>query len=318
MDTQPWQTTFENWLRTSYKKVSPVKRHPAQTTVTAALQHIRVFVRWHEDTFAQTFEPVHITNYSLRQFQAYSQDEEQVAPATWNARFWALGIFCQWIQITHGKAFADLMDGIQQQNTNNQVSKHRALTPLEIRRLMEVMERDVRGARPTQHFGLTEAIRNQAIITLALHTGLRLSELAALQWADLTLERKTGIVRVRHGKGDKYRAIPLNDTAVRAVRAWQEHSELHGNTATNVWMGKGTGELTTRSIQRLVADTCADAGISGVTPHWLRYTFAKSLQRANVPLTDIARLLGHSNIQTTTIYLASGSDELQAIVDLIG
>jgi integrase len=63
--------------------------------------------------------------------------------------------------------------------------------------------------------------RNRAIVVLLLHTGLRLSELVALDIGDERTSARKGVVIVRSGKGDTFREVPLNPTARDAVDAWR-------------------------------------------------------------------------------------------------
>jgi site-specific recombinase XerD len=74
-------------------------------------------------------------------------------------------------------------------------------------------------------------------------------------------------------------------------------------------------DLTTRSLQRMVNEIGQRIGIPDLTPHWLRYTFAKMLEKAGAPIEAIRDLLGHNSIETTRRYLRSSMDELQSAVE---
>ena len=65
-------------------------------------------------------------------------------------------------------------------------------------------------------------VRDIAIITLLLHTGLRVSELCSLTVNDIVLKERTGHLVVRSGKGDKRREVPLNATARSALKEWMD------------------------------------------------------------------------------------------------
>jgi site-specific recombinase XerC len=68
--------------------------------------------------------------------------------------------------------------------------------------------------------GKRQALRDRAIIVLLLNTGLRISELCALELGDVILTDRKGEVRVRSGKGEKARTVPLNKPARGALRTW--------------------------------------------------------------------------------------------------
>jgi integrase/recombinase XerC len=75
--------------------------------------------------------------------------------------------------------------------------------------------------------------------------------------------------------------------------------------------------LSSRSAQRNIKRMGQLAGIENLTPHILRHTFAKSLIDQGVSLEKIATLLGHSNLNTTRIYIAPNQQDLQKAVDIL-
>ena len=307
--TLVWNDAFEAFLRNDYKRVSPTHHTPSAATVKTACQHIRVFGLWFESQFNEEFQPEKITNYALRLYQRTSLETTRVAPNTWNNRLWALGIFSAWIEAQYGSSFTDLMNGMELKEQGIRPSKYRSLSEKEIHDVMQMVERNVRGSATV--FENTVNVRDQAIITLALNAGLRVAELSALDVSDIIINERSGSVRVRNGKGNKERIVPLNVEARNALAG------IVGNSsATALFVAARGGErLTVRSIERTVSDVCASAGIAGATPHWLRFTFAKSLERKGVAVEMIRDLLGHESIETTRRYLRSSFDELQSVVD---
>jgi len=79
-------------------------------------------------------------------------------------------------------------------------------------------------------------------------------------------------------------------------------------------MGKRSDRLTTRQVQRVVAEIGRQAGIE-LTPHMLRHTFAKRLVDNGSPLTVAQKLLGHSRLDTTSRYVKPGWDDLARAVE---
>lgn len=307
--TANWQFQFEQFLQSDYRKISPKHHTPGALTVKTACQHVRVFAKWWEDKFSEIFSPEKITNYALRQFQRHSLDIDRVAPNTWNSRLWALGIFCQWIESTLGEAFSNLCDQLEQKKQGIRPAAYRSLSEKEIHDLMMQMERAIRGS--ITPFEIETNKRDSAIITLMLNTGLRVAEVSALDVTDITINERSGSVRVRKGKGDKERIVPLNKEVRDAIHY------LADSASTALFCGKATERLSTRSIERIVASVCVSAGIPGVTPHWLRYTFAKRAERSDVPIETISEWLGHASIETTRIYLHSSMDEMQSLIETI-
>jgi integrase len=131
------------------------------------------------------------------------------------------------------------------------------------------------------------SMRDVALLTVALETGLRLSELAALQVKDCSKES----VKVRKGKGNKYRECPLNLSG-HYLYDW---IDVMPETSGSVW------GLTNWGIAHVVRRLSKAARIKPVTSHDLRRTFA-SLVISVSDLAVASDLMGHSNVQTTKLY----------------
>jgi integrase len=166
------------------------------------------------------------------------------------------------------------------------------------------------------------ALRNRALITLMYRAGLRVSEALALAPKDVDLEN--GIVRVLHGKGDRYRAVGLDPGAAAVVAAWlaargrAERVAARANpargragdrvrdplaTATLLCTIYGT-PVTTGYVRRLMKRLGRQAGIAKrVHAHGLRHTHAAQLRSEGVDVGIISRQLGHRSLMTTIRYL---------------
>lgn len=149
------------------------------------------------------------------------------------------------------------------------------------------------------------SLRDRAILELLFSTGLRVSELCALD-SDLDLSRDDFSVR---GKGDKVRVVFLSDVAKEAVRAYVKvRTDMEPALFVSVPRGKETKKriptrLTPRSIELLIKTYAAKAGITKkVTPHILRHSFATDLLSNGADLRAVQQLLGHASINTTQIY----------------
>lgn len=156
---------------------------------------------------------------------------------------------------------------------------------------------------------LTEksGIRDRAILETLFSTGLRVSELAALNRDTVNLDRREfGIV----GKGGKERVVFLSDSAVEALL---KYLDIRKDTFKPLFIRfQGTidpaeaGEamrLTSRSIERIVEKYVKKLGFSvKATPHTLRHSFATDLLINGADIRSVQEMLGHSNISTTQIY----------------
>jgi len=155
--------------------------------------------------------------------------------------------------------------------------------------------------------------RNIAIFELMINTGLREEEVCNLKLSDVIISDRKGTVIVT-GKGDKYREVPLNKTARKAI---QEYLEVRPNRGEYLFVSNKSNRLSESQLYRIIRKYADMAGIKA-HPHMLRHTFAYKLARENkVDLEILRNLLGHANINTTAIYLATNMQDLEKAVEIL-
>ncbi len=148
--------------------------------------------------------------------------------------------------------------------------------------------------------------RDHALLTVAIQTGLRVSELSALRRADVVTGRGAH-VRVK-GKGRKERVTPLGAHSVGTLRAWLE--ERAGGPEDPVFPTPSGEPLGRDAIRKLVAKhasgaakSCPSLATKRVGAHTLRHSCAMNLLHAGVDLATIALWLGHEDLRTVQHYL---------------
>lgn len=150
-------------------------------------------------------------------------------------------------------------------------------------------------------------LRDRAVLELLYSAGVRVSELVSLNRTDVDL--KLGTLRVM-GKGGVERIAYMGAHALGALCAyndWADSVLFNGNVTASVkaplFCGRGSGRLTTRTVQRIVKKYVSKSKIGKrPTPHSLRHTFATHLLDAGLDLRAIQELLGHKNLSTTQRY----------------
>ena len=158
-------------------------------------------------------------------------------------------------------------------------------------------------------------IRNAALIGAMYRGGLRVSEVLALRVKDF--DPKTGALRVLHGKGDKARAVALDDAAQTLLQRWLDRRRELGLNGRHLLFPTLAGEpLKTPYIRQLMPRLARRAGIEKrCHAHGLRHSFAAGLMAEGVPVNVISAALGHASVATTATYL--GHIQPQEVIDTL-
>lgn len=177
---------------------------------------------------------------------------------------------------------------------NPRIKRHlpRVLTVAEVDRLME-----------TPRVALPRGLRDRAMLELMYGTGIRVSEMLALEVTDINLT--AGFLRCL-GKGRKERIVPVNGSALR----WVDHYLLNGRPLlikkplqrTLFLNARGTA-MTRQGFFKILAAYAQKADLEkDITPHTLRHSFATHLLENGADLRSVQEMLGHADISTTQIY----------------
>ena len=177
------------------------------------------------------------------------------------------------------------------------------LSPDEASRLLDVASDDLLQ------------IRDQAMFELFYSSGLRLSELAALDVGSLS-DIGAGEVRVL-GKRNKLRLVPVGSVARRAIAAWGERrAELALVDESALFVGVRGRRISPRVIEeRLKLRAMAQGLPTGVHPHMLRHSFASHVLQSSGDLRAVQEMLGHASIASTQVYTHLDFQHLAKVYD---
>ena len=166
------------------------------------------------------------------------------------------------------------------------------------------------------------ATRDRAGLELLYSTGMRVSELVACNLASLDFESE--MVRVK-GKGNRERMVPIGTQAIKTLRAYLPEREAFLRNRLQqgkmidkeaVFLNNRGTRLTTRSVERLIAEYGRKAGINKpVTPHVLRHSFATHLLEMGADLRSVQELLGDASLSTTQKYTHVDMVHLMKVYD---
>ncbi len=156
------------------------------------------------------------------------------------------------------------------------------------------------------------------ISTLMLDTGLRVSELCSLDIDDVDKEDLSALVI--GVKGEKDRTVLFTESTVDVLESWEPIREGRIESGPDdrlraVFVSSRGRRVNPRSVQKIMDRLADQADIprSRLSPHTLRHTFATGLLERGADLVTIQRLLGHSSIATTRVYLEIGDQTLREI-----
>jgi len=155
-------------------------------------------------------------------------------------------------------------------------------------------------------------VRDQAIIVLMLHTGLRARDVCTITRNRIRLGKRSGAIPVP-GKRHKYREIPLNAPLV----AYDASRLQLSHDPTPLFLSeKRHTQLTERGLGYLIKEYADRARVSDVSPHNLRHCFGYRMAQS-VPLHRLAHLMGHDSPGTTMISVQGTKNDLQQAVETI-
>jgi integrase/recombinase XerC len=279
----------EDWLRrleTSRKSVS---------SLVAYRVAIDDLLDWSEPRRRCVLEEATIVDY----LSAYQQ-RAHPAPATYYRRFLVLRRFLGWASRRVGAPdpFRDLDPPPKPRQERDWLTRE------EFRRLLDAAGKPARNLP-----GL--AGRDQLVLLALVTTGLRRSELCALEWRDLELDGRKKSLLVRHGKGDRPRSQPI---PARLARELREVRDADVRKPTDpVFCGLYGGRLQETILADIIRRAAARAGIEKhVTAHTLRHTAATWLRQERGDTRLVAEYLGHSDLSTVARYAHVDREELFA------
>jgi len=148
--------------------------------------------------------------------------------------------------------------------------------------------------------------RDRALLLFLVDTGVRASELVALDVGDADFT--TGAVNVRYGKGDRERVVFFGFRTQKALKRylWGREDAVTPSSPlfASLRSPQEGGRMTTSSLRTVISRTARRAGLPGRGPHTLRRTFAIFSLRAGMDIYTLARLMGHADIGVLKHYLA--------------
>lgn len=294
---------WTGWLATD------APRRLAPTTIVEYKRQVVAFAWWMETTLGVACVPEAITAYRVEQYVATL--ERQVTqktrkPATVNKAVAALAALGAWL-VESGSCAATPARRLR--SLREELGPPKALAPTVVTKLLDA----------AHHTG---DLRDAVVVEILAFSGMRASEVAAIQVEDLEVGLRTTWVQLV-GKGQQHRRVPLPKRVGSLIAQYLDaRTTRTGRRPTGGPLLVGErGGLTRTTINRIVTKVAAQARITSaervrVTPHAFRHSVATQLVRKH-DLVTAADLLGHGSLSTTRRYSKASAQDLEAAVEAL-
>jgi integrase/recombinase XerC len=287
---------FQTWL---------TEQDRSEKTVNGYLADLKRFGLWFAHQNGDELTPLRLTPTDIRLYRTWLQ-EHNAKPNTINRQLAAIRAYAKWSQESE-QINTDPMRGVRPVPIPKLAPKW--LDRGQQHALISTAEKALNAAKTESARMLAQ--RDLTIVKTLLLTGLRVSELCALNISDVIIMPRKGKIIVRQGKGERRREVPLNADARESLTSWLE---LRGEDGILLFSGKRGDGISISGVHRRLAELGRIAKVD-VHPHTLRHTFSKNLIDAGVSLEKVASLLGHSSLNTTKIYTTPGERDLEIAVE---
>jgi integrase/recombinase XerD len=157
-------------------------------------------------------------------------------------------------------------------------------------------------------------LRDRCMLTLMHRAGLRVSEVCKLHLRDIHWRDHELHIRTDVGKGGKEAMLPLDDDTLAWLERWKSVRRRYAAGSPWLFVTLRGGPVDRRCVWEMLDRRARKAGIRHTHPHMLRHTFASDLLRERFSIEEVRRLMRHSDIRTTSIYLHVHDADLAAKV----
>ncbi len=268
-------TPFGEWLLSNGKSESTVKTYNG-----AMVKFFDWMLECDKD----------ITNLSKKDVQDYMQYLESLdrSPATIEKAFSTISVYAKYLDRY------EIIRGVSRVEKEKDDSTPEILELSERKALLKEVELD-------------GDLRNIAIVYTLLHTGIRISELCALNRSDIQVDSESGKGRlfIRTSTGELKRTIPLSKDLQQHLMKYIESIETSQDA---LFISSVNKRISTRGVQYMLKNY-------NVNPHKLRHTFCFDLVQNGVSLATVAELAGHSDVNVTKRYVDSSVMDTESAID---
>ncbi|SCG83983.1 phage integrase family protein [Proteiniborus sp. DW1] len=271
----------------------------SDNTIEAYIRTVKDFEKFIASATGSEFNPGEIIELDVKEYKSYLLNIKKQAPNTINQKLSGISSyfnFCMAKSIVKNNPAA----AIKKVAVQNKKTAPEVLEQNEFYRL----KREVYKGNNKMHILIFELLYN---------TGVRVSELCNIELDDMRISERKGLLKIRSGKGEKYREIPLNSDARKAII---EYLEIRPYTDSKRLIIGERGPMGRTGIFKIIKKYSKSSGVEA-HPHTLRHQFCHDLL-VHESISTVAEFAGHSDINTTYRYtIATKKEKYAAIEHLI-
>lgn len=207
-----------------------------------------------------------------------------------------------------------LKENIIPKNYLDEIEKPRMETHLPRTLSLEEAEKILEASQHLAYTYKFERFRNHALIAIMLLAGLRRGEVINLKFNDISISNKT--IFIDQGKGSKDRMIPINNRLERVLTEYLQERNRTKKNCIHFFAGAQKEEqIGTRCIKLLIARLRKATKID-FSAHTLRHAFARLMLEGGCDIYTLSKIMGHSKITTTTIYLSCSNQQMSKSIEM--
>ena len=241
-----------------------------------------------------------VTEDNVRAMFYYGRTERNWSVNTFIVYHKSLLVFFRWC-VKQGFMATNPVDGIEMPRLEKRLPSK--LTKQTALQLLEVVYN-----YPYEYKFLR--YRNHALFSMFMFAGLRKQELLNLKFTDVDIENLS--IFVRQGKGGKDRIVPMSYTLAQSLKKYVDERKRLAKSCPEFFTSLNRNHgFTDTGMKRLVQTMREASGIK-FSVHKLRHTFATLMLEGGCDIYSLSKMMGHSDIKTTTIYLYASADHLRS------
>lgn len=282
-----------------FKKYLTLERNFSNHTITSYVSDLEEFEKY---MYLEGITHVRDVDYKKTRRYLTILHRKDLAPASINRKVSTLRSFYNYL----------LMEGHVQENPFLLLNLKKEGSQLP----RFFYEEEIKAIYDSIDYSTVLGNRNYALFELLYGCGLRVSELVELEIPNIRSDADLLTIK---GKGNKERIVPINPSAKEALMDYIETSRKvllsKSNSGTRkVFLNHRGNPLTTRGVADILNRMIEHAsGVTKITPHMLRHSFATHLLNHGADIRSVQALLGHENLSTTQIYTHVSKEKLKQV-----